>query len=442
MVMYKRLSIIIFACISLSNTWGQERLSLEEAIDKALLQNHIIQIAELTETIHKNNAHPGAAGLLPIIQLSGNTNYTIGNATIDYSQILPVQGENSTRSSTLTNDLGLGLSYKIFDGMKNVYTFRKLKDIAGKSELETRENIEQTIIQVISVYLQAAQSYAVIKLANENIQLSLKKTRSTKDKYDFGESKLPYLNSLVNLNNDSLFYIDATNMHEKQLRDLNLLLGEDISTKYELDTDIAVNETLILEDLISKALDNNVSYKIADFNIKIAEKDEKIAKSGILPTLTGRGGYAMYHSSNDIGLSAKIAGFGFSGSLSLSLPIFDGNIARKQQQNAQIAINSASINKEFVQLTLEHDITNIYGDYLNSLRVLEFQNTNLEIAQQNYSRSETAHQSGLLNGLSLRDAQLNLLNIQNLIENAKFTAKLLEYQLMHVSGQLLQDGEE
>jgi len=66
------------------------------------------------------------------------------------------------------------------------------------------------------------------------------------------------------------------------------------------------------------------------------------------------------------------------------------------------------------------------------------QTKNLVIAQQNYERTEQAFQNGLINTLSIREAQLSLINAENLIENAKFAAKMFEYQLLQSAGMLLQ----
>jgi outer membrane protein TolC len=79
-----------------------------------------------------------------------------------------------------------------------------------------------------------------------------------------------------------------------------------------------------------------------------------------------------------------------------------------------------------------------FADYTNSRSILEMQTKNLAIAQQNYERAEQAYQSGLINNLTLREAQLSLINTENFIENAKFAAKMYEYQLLQSAGMLMQ----
>ena len=62
---------------------------------------------------------------------------------------------------------------------------------------------------------------------------------------------------------------------------------------------------------------------------------------------------------------------------------------------------------------------------------------NLESAELNFKRTQELFNLGQVTTTQFREAQLNLISARNNISSAKYTAKLLEIELMRLSGQLL-----
>ena len=63
--------------------YGQQALTLEEAIRYSLVHNFSIRIAQNDQKITDNNHQPGNAGMLPVIDLDANKNYTRQNIELD-----------------------------------------------------------------------------------------------------------------------------------------------------------------------------------------------------------------------------------------------------------------------------------------------------------------------------------------------------------------------
>ncbi|MFT5166573.1 MAG: outer membrane protein, partial [Saprospiraceae bacterium] len=133
--------------------------------------------------------------------------------------------------------------------------------------------------------------------------------------------------------------------------------------------------------------------------------------------------------------SSNSRGFGLG--LNLAWNIFDGGIRKVRKQNTNIAIQSRRISRQQLLEELERDITNAWESYQNALLILEVENSSLATNQLNFERTEELYKSGQLNSVEFRQAQLNLLNAAISYNTAKYDAKVIEIQLLQLSGDIL-----
>jgi outer membrane protein TolC len=128
---------------------------------------------------------------------------------------------------------------------------------------------------------------------------------------------------------------------------------------------------------------------------------------------------------------------GFNAGVNLSWNIFDGGTTKIRVQNAQINLENQQIRKEQLKHQLRSFISNTYYNYQNKRYVLQSQKENLKTAQRNFERTGEQFKLGSVSSVEYRQAQLNLLNAQTAILHAKYDAKIVELQLLQVTGRLL-----
>ncbi|MEZ4850959.1 MAG: TolC family protein, partial [Bacteroidia bacterium] len=160
--MKRYITVAILMAGFFSTSFGQERLTLDDAISIALENNYGILVARNDAQISANNAHPGAAGLLPTVSGNAGANYNNNNVQVEFATAaIPSVDESGVVSSSM--NAGINLNYTVFDGLGNVNTFRVLKKSAQLSEAQVQAVIEATISQVGIAY------YAIARLT-ENYQ--------------------------------------------------------------------------------------------------------------------------------------------------------------------------------------------------------------------------------------------------------------------------------
>ena len=157
----RRLSLLFIGLAVLAGTCGfaQEKLTFEEAMSLALSRNHQVTIARNNAKIASNSANIGNAGLLPGVSLTGGATYQDGGSSMGSG------GSTTTSGSVSAN-------YTLFDGLGNIYRYKRLQ--AGKlvGEADARALIESTLLGVSSAFYAAASAYENLQIAEELLAIS------------------------------------------------------------------------------------------------------------------------------------------------------------------------------------------------------------------------------------------------------------------------------
>lgn len=205
-----------------------------------------------------------------------------------------------------------------------------------------------------------------------------------------------------------------------------------------VDLAVEFRDTLNLEALTERALKQNPDYLAAVNQYEQAKLDWGIAKSADYPQLNLYSTYGYDQSTSQFGIALDNPDRNFTAGVTLSLNLFNGFKTSIAKQNARIAIDSRALLQEKARLELQEVVANSFEDYQNSRYVLAIEQRNLQSAELNFKRTEELYNIGQATTTTFREAQLNLIQAKNNIANAKFTAKVLEFELLRLSGGLVE----
>ena len=413
-------------------TNAQDILTKEEALDITLKNNYGIKVAKNNVAIAKNNSSILNSRLLPTLSTNAGANYNLNNQEIEdqYGIITKNNG-----AETKTYNASVNLNYTIFDGLGRMYNYKQLKETHNLTELQARETIENTYLQLFSIYFQIARLSENTHNLKETLEISKQRLQRAQYQYDYGQStKLELLNAEVDVNNDSINFIDANQQFINSKRDLNIILGIQQDVNYEVETDIDFISLLAYEELLTKAKANNVVLKQNAKNIVISEYNIKANKSGYLPSVGLTSSYGWNRNDNPI---TDVANTGLNAGINLSWNLFDGGNTKTRVANAKITLENQEILQQEQVETIENTLKNTWEEYHNKLFILRAQEQNVITNQNNFDRTEENYKLGQVTSIEFRQAQINLLNTQTALNNAKYDAKLIELELLQLSGQLL-----
>ncbi len=409
--------------------FAQELLTLDDAIAAALKKNQQIQIFRNTAKISSNNAHLGNAGFLPQINASAGVNYS---DAVTQTAMGPAEMKATVSSAQLD------LTYNLFDGLGSYYTYRKLKSQSQSSSLSARNGIEGIIVQTAAAYYALAVAEDGAQIAKEGLTVSVERLQRVRKRSDFGQAnKLDLLNAEVDLNTDSVTYMNALQQLKESRQNLNVLLGLDREAAFAVSHEVSFTRLESEQDLLDSAFKNNASFLQAKAELKGAQYERNKSWSSHLPRLDLRGSYGRNQYAQDFNVKWDDPQKSASAGLSLSLNLFDGFKRSTQTQNAKIGLKNRELQLEQARLNLKKDLSNAFSAYQNKRAVLKMEEKSAASAELNFKRTKELFDLGRLTNTQFREAQLNLVRVKYSLSQAKFQAKTAEINLLRLSGILL-----
>ncbi len=438
MKMMNYIKIVIGIVVVLISIQGnaQRILTKKEAIQITLENNYGIKVAANNVEMAKNNSSIYNSGFLPSLTANGGANYDNSEQKLEQQDGTI---NNISGAETKTYNASINLNYTLFDGLGRKYDFKLLKETFNLTELEARETIENTYLQLFTVYFQIARLSENTNILKESLDISKLRLQRAQYQYDYGQStKLELLNSEVDVNNDSINYINTRQQFINTKRDLNIILGVQHDVNYDVETQVDFITLLSFEELLSLSLENNVVLKQQEKNITISEYNIRANKGSYFPNIGLSSSYGWSKSDNPSSSSLAISEItGFRAGLNVSWNIFDGGNTKTRVANAKIALENQEILQKQQFETVENLLKNTYEEYTNTLFILKAQEQNVITNQNNFERTLEKYKLGQISSIEFRQAQINLLNSQTALNNATYDAKLIELELLQLSGQLL-----
>ncbi len=430
--------LIILMLLCLGNVTAQELevLTKQEAIAETLQNNFGIQVANNNLEIADNNQNILNSGYLPSLTGNAGASYDLQDqdATFQDGTANIVDGAETTRYNASIN-----LNYTLFDGLGRYYDYKALKEEYNLSELQTRETIETSVLQLFTVYYEVARLTENITVLEETFSNTKRRLLRAQYAFEYGQNnKLDVLNAEVDIVTDSINLMNARQLLSNTKRDLNVVANVELERTFAVDTTVVFIPSLVLNEYVRDVENSNVRMLQAQKNKDISTLNYRASKSIFLPTVGLTGSYGWnegnFPATNFLATSTST---GFSAGVNLTWSLFDGGSGITTVKNSKIAISNQEIFQEQFKKEIKRDIANAEGDYLNRLQIFDLQEKNVVTAENNFERSNERYKLGQISSVELRQAQVNLLNAKTNKNLAKYQAKLAELQVLQLSGQLL-----
>ena len=426
---------IVILSFSLSN--GQDKLTVNDAVKLALENNLDIKISENQNEILKNNASFLNSGYLPRVSSRVGFNKSNQNIEIETPNNLSGKLDNMKSENSFSN---VSIEYILFDNNGRKFNYKKSKELSNRSGLEVKEVIENTLLQLYTVFYEVCRLSEEKDIVKSSLEISKSRLERNKIKFDFGQStKLELLNAEVDVNTDSIRYLNAVKNLSNAKRDLNLVMNVDLNSDYILDKEIVYNSAENIINFYDNASKNNTKLKIYAKSVEISDFELKSIRSTYLPTVGLNGSYDWNESINDnpYAFFNKNIYDGISGGINLRWDIFNQGKRITANKNAKVMLENSKIEKEKAFLIFQKELNNSYETYNNNLFILEVQEQSLNTSNNNFLRNQEKYDIGIVSSIEFRNAQLNLLNAKLSRNTARYEAKLSELYFLKISGKII-----
>ncbi|WP_422107555.1 TolC family protein [Winogradskyella sp.] len=416
--------------------FAQDILTVDDAIKMAVEKNYDVRIAKNDTKISDIENGVLNSGYLPKVSASGGVNYSDENQNVVFSD-----GNSAEITGAITESYNASITadYTIFDGLERKFNVKKNEENLNLKRLQERQSIENTIIAIYNAYYNVAYQKQIEEHLKLNIANSEDRLERARKKLKYGQgTKLDELNAQVDLNNDNISYAAANKDYKNAKRNLNLLLGRDISAFFEVDTTVVFLEGLEEDVILESSETENVTSLLNQQNLLLSDLDIEINKAKFLPKINGSVSYNWNQSINPpTNFALENEAYGLNLGLSLSWNIFDGGQSKTRVQTAKITRENREIELYRAKEELKKEVYNAYEDYTNKQFTLEAEQNNVITNTLNFSRTQNQFSLGQVSAVQFREAQINLFNALNNRARAKYDLKIAEINLLQLAGKLI-----
>lgn len=410
-----------------------QQLSLQNAIDTALMNNLDIQISQNNAQIAKTYNNYGYAGGLPYINATATDNMGLNAINQKYNN-----NNETNETGIVGNALNAGISANIvlFNGFKVMATKKRLSLLQQQSRTELNAQVQDIIASVMLSYYDIIRQQSYLNIMQSLVDVSQKKLDILNTKNTVGMA-----NGVDMMQAQSDLNTAQQNLNSQQLTiqqakaNLMLILNSPAKTNFNIRDSIIIDKTLRL-DSINAYLKSNPYLLSAEQQIHINEQLLRETNAQRYPSLRLNAAYNFGRADYNGGYTLLNQNYGPTAGMTLQVPIFNSNVYRTQKIVAKLSINNATLARQNLYNTLATAVANKFNAYTTTLAQIESQQTNYQLSKKLVDLVLQNYQQGQATILELKAAQASyetaayqLINFQYAAKSAEIELKQMMYQL-------------
>jgi len=346
---------------------AQEAWSLDSCISYAHAHNISVRQRAVDCLDAEYGVTEAKDRFLPSVYGSASQNFAFGRG---------LTGDNTyANRNTQSFGVNVGLSVPVFQGLAGVRRLDYAKANL-RAVLEQYEAVKDDVtLNVISQYLQVLYCREMREVAANQVQLSETELARRRELFAAGKiAELDVLEAEAQLARDELAEVNADNDHMLALVAMARLLQLSDADGFDVQA-LADEETPLpsVDDVYARALVSNHGVLAAGLNVKAAEKNVSLSRTGYMPTLSLNAGLGTnyYKVSGipgaDFGSQMR-DNFSKSIGFTLNVPIFDAFGTRNNVRRAKASQISAELQLEDARSQLYQNIRQAHSQAVAARR--------------------------------------------------------------------------
>ena len=409
-------------------------LTAQDAVRIAIENNYGIIISKNNIGIGAINNNWANAGAIPVISASANKVAGVNNLRQNLSN-----GTITRKNGNVTQNFNAGVevNWVVFDGFKMFATKKRLEELERNGQYTFRKNLNETIYNVITSYYNVVTLNEQMKATLEQIDLYNDRYFLAQRRFEIGTgARYEVLEAQVDLNEQRSNLLSLQNAIALAKSSLSNLLGKRSDTTYEVIDTIIVQQLPALTEAQNKIDNQNPDILLANSDLAILMETKKEVNSARLPVVTLNAFYNFVRSRNKAGFTLLNQTYGPSGSVGVSIPLFNGGLVKKQSAVTDIQIKNQDLTIAQVKNDIQTSLANAYINYHNSLKAVELEKNNLVLATENISIATQRYKVLNITSVELRQIQISYNDAKNRLYNALYQAKVAEAGIALLTGDI------
>ena len=417
----KYICTVLFLMGTLSS-FAQKKWILKECINHVIENNISVKQAQNNLLINDQDIRAAKGQFLPGAGLSFSQNLNVGNVEL-------FEGNFIDRTFHSSN-VGLNLSQTVFNGFRNINTYKQSLVNKEASKLELSRTKDDVSLNVVNAYLNVLFNKENLQIAKTQVDFSLNQIKQVSALVEAGvQPQANIYDAEATYSSDEQLFTVAQNNYDLAILNLSQLLqvpykGFEVESLLISDP----SEELIYNDIdtvLNFALLNRTEIKIAEKNQESAALSTDISKSGYYPSISF--GYGFNTGANFSNLSESNSFFqqindnkGHGFNLNITVPLFSRFQNKTAVAKSKIQEDNAKLNLDKTKLDIESNIQRAYTDAQAAMKTFIASNKSLEARQLSFDNARERYDIGALNAFELDQNRVQLVNAGANLIKAKF----------------------
>ena len=443
--MKKKMILAMAMMISLGVN-AQKKWTLDDCISYALENNITLLQAKLRKQSATEDRKQSHAALFPT--LSASTNQSVGFRPWTSAGTMTVTNgtvATEVKKTYYNGSYGVNGSWTVWNGGQNYNTLKMNKlteEQADLTILETSNSIQEAIAKL---YVQILYQTEAIEVNRQSLETSKKNEERGQQMVEVGQMSKADLSQLTAQRVTSEYNLvesESTLSHYKlQLKQLlEITDTSDFDVAIPVTTDEqALAEVPTMLTVYEAALAQRPEIHNKQLSVESSDLQLKIAKAGVLPTVSMTGGVGTSTNSmsgNGWGEQMK-TNFDASAGVSVSIPIIDGRKAKTSINKARIAQEQARADLLSEEKDLYSTVEELWLDAINNQQKFRSAKASVESEQASYNLLQEQFNVGLKNIVELLTGKDKLRDAQQKRLQSKYITILAQQLLKFYQGETL-----
>lgn len=424
---------------------AQETLTLKDALEYALSNSEVLNKARLEIEGGRHKVAEVRASALPQIDATS----TLTNNLLVQQFVLPAEAFGGTPGEFIAIKAGqtwnamsqVQVNQQIF----NQQVFTGLKAAKSSEEfyrLSAQLAEENLIQQVATNYYQVIITRQQMSVINANIERVSQLEKMIGSQFELGLAKKIDLDRIK---------VNKSNLAAQREQLEYAVVQQENLLKYYMG--MPVDQQIVIPDTEADKLESEAISlfdgstidveKLLDFQLLKKQEDllglqKKAYQAEFYPSLSIGGNYIYNTQSDKLNVySSKALNFDMSAvTLTLKIPIFDGNARRSKVRQANVELKKVHEDLRNTSNALTMAYENARIQIKNSLNTIESQRANKEFAEEVFNSTQNNYQNGLASLTDLLTAETDLVAAQNSYNEALLNYKVAQIELVKSNGQI------
>ncbi len=427
-------------------TQQPKELTLQEAIEFALSNNENIKRAKLDEKSAEYLVKEVRGSGLP--QLNGTAQFSAYPSLP--TQLLP--GELAGQPAGTFIPVQFGTKYSTTAGVElqqllfsqsyfvGLQAAKTTKDLYA---LRTQMSKEDIIYNIGSAYyqvLQAKEQFNTIDANYSRLQqlegiLQLQRDNDLARKVDVNRITV----NKTNLENQRQSLTASLEQAENALK---FFMGMPMETEIEVsDSPNQLDNVFPTNEEANAFMAQRTDFQLLDRQRNLNLLNIKNIKSGYYPTLAAFGNYSYNAQRNEFNFTKTGAGYPwfktFVVGIQLNVPIFDGFQRKYRVKQAEVEVMKLDQDLNQLRQSTQMGLDNASRQMQTSLRSIQNQERNVEMAREVYNTTNDLYKEGLSPLTDLLEAETALRESETNLNTEKLKYKIAQLDYVRARGELL-----